>query len=42
MKNFHHCDENNPLDFLIAGAYIFNQTLGRIIGRLGEAASRRV
>jgi hypothetical protein len=41
MKNFHHCDEKNPLDFLIAGAYILNQTLGRIVRRLEEAASRR-
>jgi hypothetical protein len=33
MKNFHHCDENNPLDFLTVGAYILNQTLGRMVRR---------
>jgi hypothetical protein len=42
MRTFHEFDENNPLDFLIIGAYIFYQTLGQTVAGQAGASSQQI
>jgi hypothetical protein len=42
MSSFHAFDENNPLDLLIVGTYIFYQTLGQSVNGPANVSSQQM